>query len=183
MLPGYLDSTRYIGINNYNGQPGTTFVFGYQPGRSWLESKAADGKLSRDSLFNSQFQQQYTQNLTIQTTVEPIPDFRVDVNWNRTFVKTHSELFKDTGTRVYEHLNPYETGTFNITHIGLKTMFKESGPGIGTFQQFLDNRTVISRRLGAGNPYSRGTPDPNDPEYQKGYTEFSQDVLVPAFIV
>jgi cell surface protein SprA len=182
VLPGYLDSTRYIGINNYNGQPGSSFVFGYQPGRSWLESKAADGKLSRDSLFNSQFQQQYSQNLTIQTTVEPIPDFRVDVNWNRTFGKTHSELFKDTGTRVYEHLNPYETGTFNITYIGLKTMFKESGPGIGTFQQFLDNRTIISRRLGAGNPYTGNTPDPNDPDYQKGYTQFSQDVLVSAFI-
>jgi len=183
VLPGYMDSTRFFGVNNYNGQPGVDFVFGYQPGRRWLDSKASDGKLSSDSLFNSQFQQQYTQNLSIQTTVEPIPDFRVDLTWNRTFGKTHSELFKDTlGNGTFEHLNPYETGTFNITYIGLKTLFRPSGPGVGNFQQFLENRKVVSRRLGASNPYTGGTPDPNNPDYQKGYSEFSQDVLVPSFI-
>src|SRR5690606_13206187 len=59
MLPGYMDSTRYIGINDLNGQPGLPFVYGYQPNRNWLESKAGANKLSRDSLFNAQFQQQY----------------------------------------------------------------------------------------------------------------------------
>ncbi|MBS1739669.1 MAG: cell surface protein SprA [Bacteroidetes bacterium] len=181
ILPGYMDSTRYVGINNLNGQPGLGFAFGYQPGRPWLEQKGLDGKLSHDSLYNSQFQQQYSRNLSIQATVEPIPDLRVDLTWQQTFSKTHSELFKDTGTG-FHHLSPYESGSFNITTIALKTMFQASGPGSGPFQQFLDNRPTISRRLGSSNPYTNGTLDPNDPNYTKGYTRYSQDVMVPAFI-
>lgn len=184
-LPGYMDSTRFSGVNSLNGQPGFNFVYGLQPNRSWLEAKGRDGKLSTDSLFNMQFQQQYSQNLTIITTLEPIPDMRIDLTWNRTFSKSHSELYKDTtrGSSLnFEHLNPYETGSFNITFIGLRTLFKPSGAGMGTFQQFLDNRAIVSRRLGSNNPYTNNTPDPNNPGYSKGYTPYSQDVLVPAFI-
>jgi len=182
ILPGYLDSTRFFGVNDRSGlQPGLDFAFGYQPGRAWLDEKATDGKLTRDSLFNSQFQQQYSQNIAIQTTVEPIPDLRIDLNWQQTYSKSHSELFKDTGSG-FRHLSPYESGAFNITTITLKTMFQQSGPGQGPFQQFLDNRPVISRRLGSSNPYTGGTLDPNDPNYTKGYTRYAQDVLVPAFI-
>ncbi|HRO43157.1 MAG TPA: cell surface protein SprA [Flavipsychrobacter sp.] len=181
VLPGYMDSTRFFGINNMSNQPGYGFAFGYQPGRSWLEQKGRDGVLSRDSLFNAQFQQQYSQNLTIQTTVEPLPDFRVDLTWQQTFSKSYSELHKDTGAG-FQHLSPYESGAFNITTIALKTMFQASGPGQGPFQQFLDNRATISRRLGSSNPYTGGVLDPNDQNYYKGYTKYSQDVLVPAFI-
>lgn len=186
ILPGYMDSTQLFGLNMANAQPGAAFVFGYQPSRTWLENKAAEGKLSTDSLFNAQFQQQYSQNLSIQTTLEPIPDLRIDLSWTRTFSKSLSELFKDTtlnnGINDFSHLNPYESGSFNISYIGLRTMFKPSGPGVGAFQQFLDNRPTISRRLGSNNPYTNGMPDPNDPNYTKGYTQYAQDVLVPAFI-
>ena len=50
------------------------------------------------------------------------------------------------------------------------------------YNQFLANRPVISRRLGASNPYTNGLPDPSYPGYSKGYTPYSQDVLVPSFI-
>ncbi len=182
VLPGFMDSTRLLGVNTFrSGEPGYGFAFGYQPGHEWLEQKGIDGVLSRDSLFNAQFQQQYSQNINIQTTVEPIPDLRIDLTWQQTFSKAHSELFKDTGAG-FRHLSPYESGAFNITTIALKTMFQNSGPGEGPFQQFLDNRPIISRRLGSNNPYTAGTLDPNDPNYTKGYTKYSQDVLVPAFI-
>jgi cell surface protein SprA len=182
ILPGYLDSTRFMGLNNYNGQPGAAFVYGYQPGRQWLESKAADGKLSRDSLFNAQFQQQYAQNITVNTMVEPFRDLRIDISLTRSFSKSHSELFKDTGTGVFDHLNPYESGSFNISYVALKTMFKPAGANSEVYSQFLEYRQVVSRRLGENNPYTRGTADPNDPSYTKGYTGYSQDVLIPAFI-
>src|SRR5690606_916306 len=82
-LPGYMDSTQISGMNILNGQPGFDFVYGYQPGRSWLESKGRDGKLSTDSLFNAQFMQQYSQNFTLMTTLEPIKDLRIDLTWNK----------------------------------------------------------------------------------------------------
>lgn len=184
-LPGYLDSTRYMGLNDRSGAPGFDFIYGYQPDRSWLERQASQGRLSRDSLFNAQFEQQYSQNINIVTTVEPIKDLRFDISLTQTFSKNLSELFKDTsfaGNGEFTHNNIYETGSFTVSYIGLKTLFGVSGAGSSTFNQLLDNRTVISGRLGFNNPYTGGVSDPNNPDYDKGYTEYSQDVLVPSFI-
>ena len=41
ILPGYLDSTRFMGVNNYSSAPGLGFVYGYQPNYSWLAAQAA----------------------------------------------------------------------------------------------------------------------------------------------
>ncbi len=186
ILPGYLDSTRVMGVNTSSGAPGIDFVYGYQPNQQWLESKASGNKLSTDSLFNAQFQQTYSQNLNIQTTLEPFQDFRIDISLTKTFSKAHNELYKDTSYAhdgsAFEHLNPYESGSFNISYIGLKTLFKSSGANSAVYNQFLANRQIISQRLGNANPYTNGANDPNDPSYKKGYTGYSQDVLVPAFI-
>lgn len=184
-LPGYMDSTRFLGINTSSGAPGFGYVYGMQPDRSWLEAQAAANRVSRDSLFNAQFQQQYAQTLNITTTIEPIKDFRVDLTITRSFSKSMSELFKDTslsGRGEFTHNNPYETGSFTASYIGLNTMFKESGVDAGPFKQFVDNRQIVSERLSKDNPYSNGVTDPNDPNYKKGYTAYSQDVLVPSFI-
>jgi len=185
VLPGWMDSTRFLGFNDRSGAPGFGFIYGAQPDRSWLETQAMNGKLSRDSLFNTQFTQQYAQTINITTTVEPIKDLRIDLTVNRSFSKNHSELFKDTSfssNGTFTHNNPYETGSFSTTVIALGTLFKESGISGGPFKQFMDNRTVISKRLSDKNPYSNGVADPNDPSYKKGYTQYSGDVLVPSFI-
>jgi cell surface protein SprA len=184
-LPGYMDSTNILGINTSSGAPGFDFVYGMQPDRSWLEKQAYAGRLSRDSLFNAQFQQQYAQTLNITTTVEPIKDFRIDFTVTRSFSKTHSELFKDTtltGVGDFTHNNPYESGSFTSSFIGLKTLFNKSDVNSGPFRQFMENRKVVSERLSRSNPYSNGVDDPNDPNYKKGYTGYSQDVLVPSFL-
>ena len=184
VLPGFLDSTRYMGINDITGAPGLDFVYGYQPDRTWLERQALENRLSRDTLFNAQFQQQYSQNLNITSTFEPIQDLRIDLTLTRSFSKTHNELFKDTSLAngPFSHNNPYETGSFTTSFVGLKTMFKSSDVNGGVYKQFLDNREVVSSRLGRNNPYSGGVQDPNDPAYTKGYGRYSQDVLVPSFI-
>ncbi len=184
-LPGYMDSTQALGMNMSSMQPGWGYAYGFQPDRAWLEAKANAGLLSRDSLFNAQFQQNYQQNLNITTTVEPFKDFRIDFSLNKTFSKSHSELYKDTtltGRGEFTHNNPYESGSFSISYIALKTMFKSSDATSGTFAAFAEARKAISERLGARNPYTNNVADPNDPNYQKGYTAYSQDVLVPAFV-
>lgn len=185
ILPGWMDSTRFLGFNDRSGAPGFGYIYGMQPDRSWLEAQAVAGRLSRDSLFNAQFQQQYAQTINITTTLEPIKDFRIDVTLTRSFSKSHSELFKDTSmtpTGTFTHNNPYETGSFSTSIIGLSTMFNESDINGGAFKQFMDNRAIISERLSARNPYSNGVADPTDPNYKKGYTKYSGDVLVPSFI-
>lgn len=185
ILPGYLDSTRFMGVNNYSAAPGLNFVYGYQPNYAWLESQANAGRLSRDSLFNAQFQQTYSRNLNAQATLQPHKSFRVDLTLTQTFSKSHSELFADTTFTQgapFHHLTPFETGSFNVTYIGASSMFKASGVNSGIYNSFLAYRLVVSQRLGQINPYTAGLPDPQNPGYSKGYGPFSQDVLVPSFI-
>jgi cell surface protein SprA len=187
MLPGYMDSTQYAGMNWGNAMnPGLPFAFGYQPDRLWLEGKGQDNVMTRDSLFNAPFTQQYSQTLNLTANLEPFKDFKIDLSMNKTFNKGYSELFKDTlgGGSEYAHLNPYETGGFSISYIAINTLFQKKGRDNFTqaFGDFENNRKVISERLGVINPYSGGINAPEDEEYRKGYTRYSQDVLIPAFL-
>lgn len=188
ILPGYMDSTQYLGVNfRNNTNSGLPFAFGYQPDRYWLEGKANDNVLTRDSLFNAPFQQQYAQTFNATVNLEPFKDFKIDLNWNKTFNKAYSELFKDTlgGGSEYAHLNPYETGGFTISYIAIKTMFQKGNSSdklTRAFSDFENNRKVISSRLGLINPYTGNANAPEDEEYKKGYTRYSQEVLIPAFL-
>ncbi len=186
-LPGYMDSTQFIGINSNNTtNVGLPFAFGFQPNRLWLEGKGKDNVLSRDSLFNAPFQQSFMQNFDMTVNTEPFKDFKIDFNLKKTFNKAHSELFKDTlgGGNDYIHLNPYETGGFNISYIAINTLFQKKGSDnlTAAFKDFENNRKVISERLGIINPYTNNLNAPEDPEYKKGYTRYSQEVLIPAFL-
>lgn len=188
VLPGFLDSTRLLGVNTRTLQPGFDFAFGYQPGYEWLDQKARMGLISRDSLFNGQLLQQFGRNLNITGQLEPFPDFRIDLSMTSTFSKQYSEIFKDTNVLNgqigdFTHNNPYTTGSFTVSSIFLKTLFDPVGRDLSpSYERFLANRIPISDRLGGLNPYVNGLTDPNDPAYAKGYTRYSQDVLVPAFI-
>ena len=188
ILPGYMDSTQYLGVNFRNtSNSSLPFAFGYQPDRYWLERKGDDNVLTRDSLFNAPFSQQYAQTFNATINLEPIKDFKIDLTWSKTFNKAYSELFKDTlgGGSEYAHLNPYETGGFTISYIALKTLFQKANSTdklTQAFSDFENNRKIISERLGAINPYTAGVSAPQDEEYQKGYTRYSQDVIIPAFL-
>lgn len=187
VLPGYMDSTTIFGVNTANGQPGWGYAFGAQPDGSYLDGQASDGRLSKDTLFNAQFTQTYSQNLNVAFQIEPIPnDLRIDVSLTKQFTKAHNELFKDTSvghTVGFTHNNPYESGIFSMSYIGLKTLFKGgSGAEGAVFQQFIQNRTVISDRLGINNPYTNNARNPLDPDFAKGYNRYAQDVLIPSFI-
>lgn len=186
-LPGYMDSTQFIGINSNNTtNVGMPFAFGFQPNRLWLEGKGKDNVLSRDSLFNAPFQQTFLQNFDLTVNTEPFKDFKVDFNLKKTFNKAHSELFKDTlgGSNDFVQLNPYETGGFTISYIAINTLFQKKGIDnlTSAFKDFENNRKVISERLGLINPYTNNLNAPEDPDYKKGYTRYSQEVLIPAFL-
>lgn len=189
-LPGYLDSTKLIGMNFASMSPGLPFVFGYQPDKKWMDDFSKKGLLSRDTLFNIQFQQQFTQKLDVQVNLEPVRDLRIDLNLTKSFTKTHSELYKDTiGNGAFGHLNPYDAGGFEITFIAIKTMWGKINTENGvstTFKDFESYRKIISARLGKENPYNSGGSvpefDPKDPEYRYGYGRYAQDVLIPAFL-
>ena len=179
---GYMDSTQLMGVDLKTSEPGLGYIFGKQPGEGFVDKLAQKGLITTDPTLNFQNLQSFNQRLSITSTLQPFRDFNIDVNLDKTFGKTYSELFKDTiGGGQFLHLNPYTTGTFSISFISLNTLFQKTSPDqISTaFAQFENYRTILSARLGAINPYS-GKMDANG--YYVGYQQYAQDVLIPAFI-
>lgn len=187
ILPGYMDSTQYLGQNFRSGQPGFGFIFGYQPDTSWINRFGAKGLLSTDTLVSKLIQQRYNQRFNLTAHLSPFNDFNIDVNVDKTFDKQYSELYKDTSkfdNVGFTRLNPYAIGSFSVSYIAFQTLFSKFDPNVisETFKTFENNRAILSKKLSGVNPYQGGVIDPNDPGYFKGYGRYAQDVIIPAFI-
>jgi cell surface protein SprA len=182
-LPGYMDSTRFLGQNWNSMAPGLDFIFGRQPDANWLKDAASKGLITKDSFLNNLFRQTYDQRISINAQVEPFRDFIIDVNMDKSLSKTYTSLFKDTtGQGTFAELNPYSGGGFSISYISFQTLFRKFDPNniSETFRQFEDNRLILSKRLGEKNPYTQNTVGADG--YYKGYGRYAQDVLIPSFI-
>jgi cell surface protein SprA len=181
-LPGYTDSTQFMGQNWKSMEPGFGFIFGKQPDSNWLNSAASKGLITSDPILNNLFRQTYDQRFALTASLEPFRDLTIDLNMDKTFSRTYNSLFKDTtGAGNFANLNPYGTGGFSISFISFQTLFGKFDPNniSATFKQFQDNRIIVSERLGLANPYSQvKLPD----GYYKGYGRYAQDVLIPSFI-
>ena len=185
-LPGYTDSTQYIGQNWNSRQPGLGFLMGKQPDTNWLNTAAAKGVITNNFEFNTLFQQSFNQRLAITAQLEPVRDLTIAVNISKTFTKNYSELFKDTlegPSTKFAHLNPYAGGGFDISYISFQTLFGKFDPNriSETYTRFQNYRQIISQRLGKANPYSTGQPSGAD-GYAYGYNRYATDVLIPAFV-
>ncbi|MDE3252198.1 MAG: cell surface protein SprA, partial [Bacteroidota bacterium] len=187
-VPGYMDSTTALGQDWKSMAPGLDYVFGKQPDTSWLNQKAAQGLITRDSTFNFLFRQSYNQRLSITAQLEPIRELLIDINLDKTFSKEYSELFKDTtGSAGLRHLNPLASGGFEVSYISFNTLFGKHNPNeiSATFKEFENNRLIISKRVAAQNPYWQKLPAGQQfaaDGYATGYGRYAQDVLVPAFL-
>ncbi|HTB52488.1 MAG TPA: cell surface protein SprA [Ferruginibacter sp.] len=190
-LPGYTDSTQFVGQNWHSMEPGLGFILGAQPDTNWLNNAAKKGLISRDSTVSDLFQQTYNQRLSISAQVQPIKDFTINLSFSKTLNKNYSELFKDTtGTgNNFGHLSPYGGGGYDISYTSFKTLFGKFDPNTvsSTFLKFQDDRLIISQRVGTANKYNINgvggastTPDASG--YYYGYGRYSTDVLIPAFI-
>ncbi|MEJ7625332.1 MAG: cell surface protein SprA [Ferruginibacter sp.] len=186
-LPGYLDSTQFVGQNFRSMQPGLGFILGRQPDTSWLNRKGREGVITKDPTFNSLFQQSFDQRITLSAQLEPVRDLSISVNLNKTFTKTYSETFRfiDTtgGSNLqFMHLNPYSGGGFDVSYIAFKTLFGKFDPNkvSATFKQFEANRLILSQRVGKQHPNS--FPVPGGGGYYYGYGKYAVDVLIPSFI-
>ena len=180
---GYTDSTRQLGMNFKSNAPGLGFAFGQQPDTSFINRLGQRGLLSADPNFNFLNRQDYNQKLGVNAQLVPVRDLTVDINLDKTFGKTYSELYKDTlgFSGNFNRLNPYAGGSFSISYISYKTLFEKipSNEVSQTFKIFEANRLIISKRLGTKSVYS-GVQGADG--YYKGYGKYAQDVLLPAFI-
>jgi cell surface protein SprA len=189
-LPGYMDSTQYVGNNWKSTAPGAAFIFGMQPDAAWLNTAASKKLISKSQIFNELFAQRINQTLDIQAQLEPIRDLIIDVSLNKTYSKNFNELFKDTGvsfTGNYKHLGPFAQGNFSVSNIAFKTMFQEFDPNQTNqiFKRFEDYRKILSRRNGAKYPHynQQGVANPVQADgYYYGYSQYATDVLIPSFV-
>lgn len=187
-LPGYTDSTKYVGQNWKSMAPGVDFLLGRQPDTSWLNRARDKGLITKDTTFNSVFTQSFDQRITLSATLEPIRDLNITLNLSKTFNKNYSETFRyiDTsgGTNhIFHHLNPYTGGGFDVSYVAFKTLFGKFDPNrvSETFKKFQDYRVILSERLGKANPYS-ASQAPGADGYYYGYGKYATDVLIPAFV-
>ncbi len=183
-LAGYTDSTGVLGMDLRTLAPGWAFVLGAQPDTAMINKFAKKGYFTHNAVMNNLNRQDFNQHINVTAQLVPIRDFMIDVNLDKTFGKTYSELFKDTtqnGTGQLLHLSPYTAGSFSVSYISFKTLFEKINPNevSNAFLRFENNRLILSQRLGKQNNYSVGSgPD----GYANGYSRYSQDVLIPAFL-
>ena len=181
-LPGYMDSTRLLGQNFNSMAPGLDYVFGRQPDTAWLNKKAAQGLLSKDTTFNFLFRQSFEQQFRLTAQLEPIRELVIDLNIDKTFTKDYSELYKDTlGNGKFSHLNPLASGGFNVSYISFGTLFGSYNPNeiSKTFKTFENNRLIVSRRVAEANPYWQSLPTGQKftaDGFATGYGRYAQDV-------
>jgi len=74
-VPGFMDSSRALGQDWNSMQPGLDYVFGKQPDTAWLNKKASQGMITRDSTFNFLYRQNFEQRLSLTAQIEPIREF------------------------------------------------------------------------------------------------------------
>ena len=180
-LPGYLPNSTIFGYDPSYNAPGIGFLLG---GQADLRTQAvADGWLTTDTLQTQLYTRSYTMDMHMNATLEPIPGLRILLTGFKTTDQTYESNFRYLEqSNSFENLTPVTTGDFSMSYITIATAFSKIS-GINstsaTYEDFLNDRAVISQRLGKLNPNSTG---PLTAGFADGYGPNSQDVLVPAFL-
>jgi cell surface protein SprA len=178
-LPGYLPQTKFFGIDEITGAPGLGFVFGSQ--RDISQMAINGGWITSDTLQSQLYINTLREDFSMTSTLEPIRDLRITLTANKNRTLNYASNFRYNNTRnSFEQMSPSTTGDYSVTFISLKTAFKNKNSALvsSVYQEFMNNRQVISLRLGAGNPNSRGLQR----GFADGYQKEAQDVVISAFL-
>ncbi|MCH2043465.1 MAG: cell surface protein SprA [Saprospiraceae bacterium] len=192
IVPGFMSTHKYLGLDRTLTKPGWGFIAGLQPlvdseagmvPNTWLDRAAQQGWITDNIFQNQQVQQTRNLNYSGKLTLEPYKNFKIDVDLNKNVTENFAENFKmDTIGGSFRHLNPMRMGSVTMTYLPIRTMKDQLGTkgpnSSSTFEQFENNRSIISQRIGTGQ---HGDQEVN-PGYTEGYGRYQQDVLIPAFL-
>ena len=198
-LPGFLPRPEHFGMNpGENWAPGLGFVMGIQPpddlSNNDIRVRAAEnGWLSTSPYQNNPFTRTRNETMNLRASVEPWQDIRIDLTATRNESQNVNAFWRyDEDFENFTEQNRNLTGNYSISFFTMPTAWDQSiAPDYSSavFQEFLDNRIEISRRLAQ----DRATRDPDyvaqivgspDSSYYgyDGYSVISQDVMIPAFL-
>ncbi len=184
ILPGYMGTVSILGMDPRNGWlPGPSFVLGYNDG---LVDRLRDNNLlSTDQLFNTAHQNTLNKALSMQASVEPIRDFKIEINASQTYQSREEYYYKylSEWDRVEGPLSYVMSGTYSTSCWSLATAFTSLDD---LYESFLDNRHIVADRLAASNPDPRcdtlWTDPMNGESYPFGYGANQQTVLLTSFL-
>lgn len=185
-LPGYLPQTKVLGLSDANftqsTAPGIPFILGDQSNRI-LEDANKYGWITKSSELNTFFSRSYSSNFIGKINLEPVKDFKIELNWSRTATKNITGIYRyEPQQNRYIITSPNETGSYSISTIAWGTAFVKDDrqtKSSETFRNFLNNRLEISERIATERSVDLNDRDSSG--YVRGYGKTQQDVLIPAF--
>lgn len=183
-LPGYMGTASILGMDPSRGWfPGPLFVLGFNDGV--VERLRDNNLLSVDRLMNSPHRNSNSQMLSLQASVEPIRDLKIELTANQNYQSRDEYYYKyneDLGW-VDGPLSYVMMGSYTSTCWSLRTTFNKPDD---LYKQFLDARTVVANRLAEMNPDpmcdSMVRDTMNGRYYPMGYGANQQTVLLTSFL-
>jgi cell surface protein SprA len=180
LLPGFNPDPQVLGNNWSLNAPGLGYIFGSQ--KDIRPEATANHWMTLDTLLNSSYSIKYNENLAITVSVEPIRDFRIEINANRTYTKNHTEIWKANKDGVFDSYSPIEMGSFTMSYIMISTSFSKDNADNTSplFEKMKATRLQIAQRYASQNPWSVGIVDSTG--FPVGYSPTDQEVLTTAFL-
>lgn len=189
-LSGFKPESELFGLDNVDGilSPGISYVLGLQD-EDFAYKAIQNNWMSLDTTLNTPYLMTHNNNLSIRAKLQPFNWINIDVSAMRSYSENNN-LYYLPGKYGDQLIDHNTTGNFSISVITLGTAFEditnENYFNDPTYQEFLENREIISARLAnerVANPSENYDPDVTDANgYHDGYGELSQDVLIPSFL-
>ncbi|MFP4447435.1 MAG: cell surface protein SprA [Bacteroidales bacterium] len=188
-LPGYNPGTKYMGLTQTNDEfaPGIPFILGWQ-NENFADLARANNWITNDPRLSSPFLLTETENLSLRSTIEPIPGIQINLSGSRVKSDNSREyyVYNDSIGGI-ENYGFQQEGSFSMSFLTIGTAFdkisQENNYQSKAFNKFREYRTIISKRLGEKRQKEwEEDYNPGNEEYADGYGKTSQDVLVPAFL-
>ncbi|MBQ3982914.1 MAG: cell surface protein SprA, partial [Bacteroidales bacterium] len=183
-LPGYMGEPRFVGLDPRTyWTPGVGYILGYN--QDVVDELLNYDLLSRDSLFNSPHEMTSNRTFSLQSTVEPLRDCKIDITCTQNYSSREEYYYKylSEWDRVEGPLSYMMTGSYTTTTWSMATAFNDPDE---TFASFLSNRRTVADRLADANP------DPYNDQmvldtvineyFPAGYSANSQTVLLTSFL-
>ena len=185
-LPGFIPEPDIFGTNMSQKAPGIGFTFGSQ--KDLRQEAAQNGWITQDSTLNQPYITKFQDAFVFRTSIEPFPDFSIEVTADRNYTENHQEYYRwSDSLQSFNSFSPTDAGSFSISYIMWGTAFeKETGDNISpTFEKMKELRPEIAEELARNNPNWNGEyvyDSITGEYYPEGYGPTSPEVLRPAFL-
>ncbi len=188
-LPGFMPNVGdFFGQRSGHGSPmapGLDFAFGLV-NDGYIDKALDRGWLLNNDSVSTPAVTNNNENLQITATIEPIPNFKIDLNASRTVSKSKNIQYMYPGHPMTQ------SGSFQMTTISIATAFSSPGDAnngyrSSTFNKFVEYLDAFQQRV--ENRYENVVYPSNtslagqtfNPE-NGTVNKYSSDVMIPAFL-